>query len=137
MDKFDILKKYDLHEKAIKEYEIKTKNHCGAVDLVTKFEIYANYIDKKWVEIRDYLENLKKSTKCLKPSEMLNDEELKHTICYFWNVGHINIREYCSLYNNKVRSCEESIHELSNAAEGFREAVEQDKIIRIINYYWV
>ncbi|SCG82721.1 hypothetical protein DW1_1148 [Proteiniborus sp. DW1] len=123
MDKYHVLEKYNLEKKIEKEYELKTKNHRGATDLITRFRICKKHINEKQVEIRNDLDKLQRETECFKLSEIPNPEGLKHTNCYFWYIKNIDsICESCEFYNSVLKELQESISELSKAADDFLKA---------------
>ncbi len=53
MNEYEILKKYKLFDSVTKEFERKTINDVGQTNLVLKFEICIDHLEKEWIKFRD------------------------------------------------------------------------------------
>ncbi|GEM_PF-5231464 len=123
MDKFDVLKKYGLKDDADSKINIKMKGHVGAKDLVTEFKIYEEFLNKKWVELRNKKQELMKNRVC---DKLKIDTDLAHKQCSYCLYINNTLCKDCEFYINEIRELEESMEELNKAGEEFSEAANKE-----------
>lgn len=128
MDKFDILKKYNIKSRCESGY----KKLCdlGETDLISRFLKYAEDIDREYAKVFHKLRKLMDDKKCLKLSQIPNPNNLSEQSCFFWNLSNENLCNSCEFFNSKLRELIESKDELAKASKEFRSSAEKMKYQR-------
>jgi hypothetical protein len=101
----DTLKKYDLYEKADREFKKVTKGDSGSIDFSTKYNIYETFIDDKMKEKKTELFEQKRFKKC----------DYFPTCEFSISYDNTNCQK-CDFFNNTLKKIEEEIEELNNAS---------------------
>ena len=122
MDKFEVLKKFRLKDDADREIKRKLKNHRGATDLLTQFNIYKDYLNREWAKTKNNLHELINKT-CDRSQEF---PSLPYQDCYSCYHNYKHICQECGFYNEKIKPLEEAMSELNIAEKEFDQSRRDD-----------
>lgn len=123
----NLLKKYDIYDETSIEFKAKTARDKGAMNVGLRLRICADFLDKKWRELRDKREiAVKEQGKCCDFERISKDKLYLHSECEFINQYKNDVCEPCEFYQRKIKNIDESMKELSEASEIFRDEANYD-----------
>lgn len=130
MDAINLLKKYNLYEDAQNECKRK-KLKEAPYDMQGHNDVYCNYLNKKWVEIRNKKDILLK-IKCVEWDNIPYNPKPVHRECNFVGVycTKIYCKQNCKYYKDNILELEQRMKELSEAKEALQSAARYDATFR-------
>lgn len=126
----EILHKHDLEKKANEEFEYKTRNDTGKMNVGLRLRICAKYMERKARELVTERERILKENPNKCPKFEINKEKnpFAHEDCWF---NGLVTHEYCydcEFYINNVKEIDDSIQELYEAAKVFTREADYDDV---------
>lgn len=125
MDAVNLLKKYELLEKAEREC-LQKKIDKSPYDMVGHHNIYCNCLNSKWKELRDKKQQLQK-IKCKEWDNIPQKSKPIHDACEFAQYTISNYcKTICKFYKDEIEVIENAMKELNEAKSVLKKAAETD-----------
>ena len=128
MDAINLLKKYDLYDDAKSECRRK-KGDTAPYDMMGHHDIYCSLLSKKWVEIRNKVEQLQKA-KCTEwehlPNKPLHDDCNFVYIC----LHNSYCEEKCEFYLKTLKPLMQEMEQLTEAQQVLKDAAIKDYYLK-------
>lgn len=127
LEAIKIYEKYDPNKEAEKEFKRKTIRDTGAVKVELRLRLYSEFLNKKWIELRNNrLELVKKAGKCCDFQRISKVESYLHDECSFINLYPRKICEPCEFYQEKIKPLDISMEELREAGDSLEKEANYD-----------
>lgn len=126
----EILHKYDLVKKANEEFEWKTRNDTGKMNVGLRLRICAEHMERKAREFEIERKQVVKNNpeKCPNFEIEKKENPFAHDDCGFICIVPRKFCHDCGFYIKNVKSVDDSIKELYEAAKVFRYEANYDDI---------
>lgn len=123
-----ILQKYDLEKKANEEFEWKTRNDTGKMNVGLRLRICAEHMERKAKEFKVEREHVVKNNpeKCPNFEFAKKENPFTHDDCWFICMIPSKFCYDCEFYIKNVKELDNSIKELYEAAKVFRNEADYD-----------
>ena len=122
-----ILKKYDKYDEADKKFKVRTAKDTGAMNVGLRLRVCANFLDKKWIELRDERSKLVSNQgKCCDFERVSKYKNYSHSECSFINLSSTKICEPCQFYQESIKKIDDAMKELNDASKCFIDEANYD-----------
>lgn len=125
---FELLEELGLMEQA--RQECKRKKLCEApYDMIGHNAVYAEFLNKRWVEVRNMKLMVEKAKCC--NANAITEEKPAHDECGFCRLS-FKKKGYCDScqLGEKLDALEENMKKCSDGAKAFKDAAEKDFYLR-------